>query len=117
MPGGTIAHDQPAHDQPAATPASDALAARMDARRRQFEAEMARAGSLEQALIATTGFVTSITTDAALAGALAEGVLIEAAEAKEDTTPRRKRGNTSVRSTIAIPYFSFARGTGRGDRS
>jgi hypothetical protein len=114
VPGGMIARAEPA-----ATPATDELAARVDARRRQFEAELALAGSLEQALVATSGFVTVVTTDAVLAAALAEGALIEAAGATEGSTPppRRKREGSSVRSTIAIPYFSFARGTGRGDRS
>lgn len=102
-----------------ASPAiADALAARLDARSRRLEAELAGAESFEQAIATTAGFIAAAATEAAVAGALGEFDLDAAGQVEEterrSEAPRKRR---SVRSAIAVPYFSFARGTGRGDRS
>ncbi len=117
---GTMA-DVPTLDQPLpplATHAdADALSMRIDARSRRFEAELAKAESLEHALATTASFVTVVATEAALAEVVSLGAVEEAERASEEASTRRKRRAGSVRSAIAVPYFSFARGTGRGDRS
>lgn len=97
---------------------ADALAARLDARSRRLEAELAGAESFEQVIATTAGFIAVVATEAAVAGALGE--LDPDAAARVEETERRSeapRKRRSVRSAIAVPYFSFARGTGRGDRS
>jgi len=96
---------------------ADALSMRIDARSRQFEAELAKAESLEHALAATASFVAVVATEAVLAEAVSVGTAEDAERASEEASTRRKRRAGSVRSAIAVPYFSFARGTGRGDRS
>ncbi|TWT23766.1 hypothetical protein FQY83_03890 [Luteimonas marina] len=119
---GTMADvPTPTRDQPLpplATHAdADALSMRIDARSRRFEAELAKAESLEHALATTASFVTVVATEAALAEVVSLGAVEEAERASEEASTRRKRRAGSVRSAIAVPYFSFARGTGRGDRS
>lgn len=96
---------------------ADALSMRIDARSRRFEAELAKAESLERALAATASFVAVVATEAVLAEAVSVGTVEDAERATEEASTRRKRRAGSVRSAIAVPYFSFARGTGRGDRS
>ena len=98
--------------------AADAFAARIDARGRRLEAELAKAESFEHAIAATAGFIAVVATEAAVAGALGE-LDADAAEPAEETERRSEapRKRSHVRSAIAVPYFSFARGTGRGDRS
>ena len=103
---------------PEAAVAADAFAARVDARSRRLEAELAKAESFEHAIASTAGFIAAVAAEAAVAGALGE-LDADAAEPAEETERRGEatRKRSSVRSAIAVPYFSFARGTGRGDRS
>lgn len=88
-----------------------------DARSR-LEADLADAESFEHVVAATAGFVAAVAAEAAVAGALGE-LDAEAAAEVEETRRRSEasRKRSGVRSAIAVPYFSFARGTGRGDRS
>ena len=90
--------------------------ARIEARSRQFEDELARAGSMESALALTAGFVAATAAEAVVAEVLAGEHPAAAAKAGSDpeTAPRNRRGQ--VRRAVAVPYFSFARATG-GSRS
>ncbi len=100
-----------------AVAAEAAPLATRDARRR-LEADLADAESFEQVIATTAGFVAAVAAEAAVAGALGE-LDAEAAAEVEETRRRNEasRKRSGVRSAIAVPYFSFARGTGRGDRS
>jgi len=103
---------------PAAHPEAAAISdieARLLARSRQFEDDIVDAASLESAMALTAGFVATATTEAVIAEILS-GDISAAGHADPDTasTPRRAR---SLRGAFAVPYFSFARGTGRGGRS
>ena len=99
--------------------AAEAITARVEARSRRLEADLAKAESFEQAIATTAGFMAVVATEAAVAGALLGELDAEAVEPVEDTRQRKdsSRKRSGVRSAIAVPYFSFARGTGRGDRS
>lgn len=98
--------------------AADALDSRLEARSRRLEADLAKAQSFEHAIATTAGFIAAVATEAAVAGALGE-LDADAAERVEEAERRSEasRKRSGVRSAIAVPYFSFARGTGRGDRS
>lgn len=91
-----------------------ALASRIDAHVRQFEAGVGRDASIETVVAASTGLLAAVTAEAVLAR-LAERQA-EPAPADRAPAPRKRRSN-HVRSAIAVPYFSFARGMGRGGRS
>lgn len=84
------------------------IEAAIEARTRTFEAELRNASDAQQAIAVTAAFVAGTATEAALAAALAEVQAKEpAAEAPARQPPRKRR---SARSTLALPYFSFARG-------
>ena len=98
---------------------ADAAAARIDAHGRRFEAQMEKLESIEQATAAAVGFAAAVTAEAVLLETLSAD-----ADAGEDAAPapdaapaKTKRRGSGVRGAIAVPYFSFARGVGRGDRS
>jgi hypothetical protein len=93
------------------------IEAAIDARTKAFEAELGNADDAHQAIATTVAFVAETATEAALIAALAELQAKEpaaAAEAPARQTPRKRR---SARSSMALPYFSFARGLrgGNGD--
>ena len=93
------------------------IEAAIDARAKAFETEFRNAGDAHQAIAATAAFVAETATEAALTAALAELQAKEpaaAAEVPARQTPRKRR---SARSSMALPYFSFARGLrgGNGD--
>jgi len=91
------------------------IEARLLARSRQFEDDIARAASLESAMALTAGFVATATTEAVIAEILSGDIsAVGHADPDAASTPRRAR---SLRGAFAVPYFSFARGTGRGGRS
>lgn len=98
--------------------AADALAARIESHGLRYEAQVQRSESLEQALAATAGFIAAVAAEAAVAGALGEpGAEAPEARVEQEHRPATPSRRGSVRSAIAVPYFSFARGIGRGDRS
>lgn len=105
----------PVHAENAAT--GDAASARIEAHSRRFEAEMEKVASVEEAVAATAGFVAAVTTEAVLLETLSRGADDARPEAEAAPEESRKRRSGGVRSAIAVPYFSFARGMGRGDRS
>ena len=110
----------PAYAPRAAAPSASAangIEARILAHSRQFEDDIANAASLESAMALTAGFVASAATEAVIAEILSKDIPTAGAghaEADAASTPRRRR---SVRGAFAVPYFSFARGTGRSGRS
>lgn len=104
--------------------ADAAIAARIESRARGFEDEVARAETTGEALAMTAGFIAATATEAALVAALSElrqdHAEAEAADGlhdapRERSAPRRRSGKT--RDVIAVPYFSFARGSRGGSRS
>jgi len=98
--------------------AGNAFEARIVARGHRLEAGLEKAESFEHVIAATAGFIAAIATEAAVAGVRGE-FDVDADERAEEAERRREasRKRSGVRSAIAVPYFSFARGTGRGDRS
>ncbi|MGJ4728681.1 hypothetical protein [Luteimonas sp. SDU101] len=103
----------------ATAPALDQqVEARVNARARQFEDDIAKATSFEGALALTVGFVAAATAEAVVAGLASSEAAPASAGAKSagepDTAPRKHRGH--VRRAVAVPYFSFAR-AGHGGRS
>ena len=88
----------------------DAVSARMQARSEQYEAALVDARSVEQAVRLTVGFITTVVGESLLATPLDTE---RPAAARGDDRPAAP--SRSVRSQIAVPYFSFARGA--GDRS
>ena len=119
QPAQVVANAPVADRSGTATLLADAEAAslRLQARSRQYEAALVDARSIEQAVALTVGFIATVVT---------ESVLVEpadpmdagdggtaAAEPEEDRPASQPRAH-GVRSAIAVPYFSFARGTGRG---
>src|SRR5690606_235883 len=105
------------------------IESRIEARAKAFEAEMARTATASEALALTAGFLAATATEAALVGALSEigktrierdlaaGVENAAPTAPTaPTAPASDRGSRT-RDVIAVPYFSFARGSHRGSRS
>ena len=96
---------------------ADAVSVRLQARSRQYEAALVDARSVEQAVALTVGFITTVVGESLLVDPVDPMDADETGTADADagderpTSQRRGRG---VRSAIAIPYFSFARGPGRG---
>lgn len=120
---------QPEQDAlPAAVPVSflqeaddpdDAVGAAIDARVRAFELDLAGVTDPGEALALTAGLIATTATETALKTALVE--LRRDAAAREQVQagpdrPRPARRSGSSRDVIAVPYFSFARGS-RGSRS
>ncbi|MDH5833795.1 hypothetical protein [Luteimonas kalidii] len=100
----------------------DAVAVRLQARGRQYEAALVDTHSVEQAVALTVSFVTTVVAESLLAKPLGRdagsaAVLPDEDADAEDSSAGQARRSGSVRSAIAVPYFSFARGTGRGGRS
>jgi hypothetical protein len=97
---------------------ADGIEARFLARSREFERDMADIASLDSAMALTAGFVASATTEAVITEILARDIPATTganrADPDADPAPRHRR---SVRGAFAVPYFSFASGTGRGGRS
>jgi hypothetical protein len=93
--------------------------ARVQSRVERFEDEVAKAGSTSQAIALTAGFIATVAVDAAVAGALLEARQsdTDAEEAKASARASAAARARAVRSSIAVPYFSFARGSQRGARS
>ena len=100
---------------------ADAVAVRLQARGRQYEAALVDARSIEQAVALTVGFVTTVVAESLMTPSLeTDPATAAASDAGDDAIEAdagRTRRSGSVRSAIAIPYFSFARGTGRAGRS
>ena len=98
--------------------AVDGIEARFLARSREFERDMADIASLDGAMALTAGFVATATTEAVIAEILARDIPATTGANRADPdaapAPRHRR---SVRGAFAVPYFSFASGTGRGGRS
>ncbi len=100
---------------------ADAVAVRLQARGRQYEAALVDARSIEQAVALTVGFVTTVVAESLMTPDLeTDPATAATADPGDEVTggdagPARRSG--SVRSAIAVPYFSFARGMGRGGRS
>lgn len=92
---------------------ADAASARIQARSRQYEAALVDARSVEQAVGLTVEFVTTLVGENLLARPLDPEAPSTVRGDERPAAP--SRSGRSVRSTIAVPYFSFARGT--GDRS
>jgi hypothetical protein len=92
---------------------AEVRAAAMEARARAFEADVAAAADAGEALTLTAAFVAEAATAAAMAAAFDE--LPAAGAAPEATAPRRGTPRRSARSSLALPYFSFARGLRRGN--
>ncbi|WP_202843496.1 hypothetical protein [Luteimonas saliphila] len=100
-----------------ADPVAGTPPASLHGRDPRYRAALVDAESLERVIAATVGFVAAVATEAVLAddetGAAAAG--------SEEAPARTRRSGSvrsgSVRSAIAVPYFSFAGGTGRGGRS
>jgi len=89
---------------------ADAISVRIQARSRQYEAALVDARSIEQTVRLTVGFVTTVVGESLLARPMdADEAPATAREDERPATPARS--GRSVRSTIAVPYFSFARGT------
>ena len=98
---------------------ADAVSVRLQARGRQYEAALVDARSVEQAVALTVGFVTTVVGESLLVEPMDPMDADETgtADADADTgdeTPVSQRRGRGVRSAIAVPYFSFARGMGRG---
>lgn len=104
-----------------------AIESRFEARAKAFEAEMARTATASDALALTAGYLAATATEAALVAAFSEigksrieGDLAagvdDASAAEPAPSPESHRGS-SARDVIAVPYFSFARGSHRGSRS
>ena len=103
--------------------ADAAIAARIDARAKAFEGEFARAGTTGEALALTAGFIAATATEAVLISALtelrqqhADDELVVEDDAPATGEPQARRSG-STRDAIAMPYFSFARGSRGGSRS
>jgi hypothetical protein len=110
----TLAHD---------VPAAHADQERLDVAVRAFEAELAQAADPAEALALTAGLIAVTATEVALQSALGElrreagGRELARAEVQvEADPPRPARRGSGSRDVIAVPYFSFARGS-RGARS
>jgi hypothetical protein len=112
--------DTPGQDVSALDQA-DAVAVRLQARGRQYEAALVDARSVEQAVALTVSFVTTVVAESLMTPSLetdpATAAASDAGDGSTDTDAAPARRSGSVRSAIAIPYFSFARGTGRAGRS
>ena len=100
---------------------ADAVSVRLQARGRQYEAALVDARSVEQAVALTVGFVTTVVGESLLVEPMdpmdADETRTADADADADTgneMPVSQRRGRGVRSAIAVPYFSFARGMGRG---
>lgn len=98
----------------------DAVDAAIDARVRAFETELARAEDPGEVLALTAGLIATTATEAALLAALGElredGAERGRAERPDNERTRPARRSGGSREVIAVPYFSFARGS-RGSRS
>ena len=92
---------------------ADAASARIQARSRQYEAALVDTRSIQQAVGLTVEFVTTVVGENLLARPLAPDAPATVREDEPSAAP--SRSGRSVRSAIAVPYFSFARGA--GDRS
>jgi len=98
---------------------ADAVSVRLQARSRQYEAALVDARSVEQAVALTVGFITTVVGESLLVDPVDpmdadETGTADADAGAGDERPTSQRRGRGVRSAIAIPYFSFARGTGRG---
>lgn len=113
---------------PAAVPVSslhetddldDAVGAAIDARVRAFEVDLAGVTDPGEALALTAGLIATTATETALKTALGE-LRRDAGEREQSQSgperPRPARNSGGSRDVIAVPYFSFARGS-RGSRS
>lgn len=100
-------------DAPGDAVAAEAASAPPGTRVPRYTPALVDAESLQRAVAMTVGFVVAIATGStpadADAGATASG--------GEQAPATRTRRSGSVRSAIAVPYFSFARGAGRAGRS
>ncbi len=110
--------DAPAADRSSAATLladADAVSVRLQARSRQYEAALVDARSVERAVAVTIGFIATVIGESRLVGPMgADGTGTADADAGGEERPAGQRRVRGVRSAIAVPYFSFARGTGRG---
>ena len=65
----------------------------------------------------TAGFVATATTEAVVAEILSRDITSTGDDRADPDAAPAPRHRRSVRGAFAVPYFSFARGTGRGGRS
>ena len=89
-----------------------------DARAKAFEEEFRNAGDAHEAIALTAAFVAETAVEAALTAAFAEAQADDKAKPEPEAPAREsRRKRRSARSTLALPYFSFARGLrgGNGD--
>ena len=94
--------------------------ATIEARVRQLDASLAEATDPAEALAVTAGLVAATATEVALQAALSElrkeFAVREHAPQANTEIPHPVRRSGGSRDVIAVPYFSFARGS-RGSRS
>lgn len=93
-----------------------------DEARKAFEADIARAANTGEAIAIAAGYIAVTATETALAAAMEDlerrreerKAIADADTERKEPATRRKASAT--RELIAVPYFSFARGS-RGSRS
>lgn len=93
-----------------------------DEARKAFEADIARAGNTGEAIAIAAGYIAVTATEVALATAMDDlerrrderKAMADADTERREPATRRK--TSATRELIAVPYFSFARGS-RGSRS
>ena len=94
--------------------------ATVEARATQLDASLAGAADPAEALALTAGMIAAPATEVALQTSLSERrsgfATREHAPQANTETPRPARRSGGSRDVIAVPYFSFARGS-RGSRS
>ncbi len=103
--------------------ALEAISESLESRTRAFEARIENAADTSEASALAVGFLAASITEVALATALNDiaddvAAVEDIASNKEakDQPPRASRRAARSRDLIAVPYFSFARGS-RGSRS
>lgn len=117
MPASIAAAATPAAQSDLDAAAIDGIEARILVRSRQFEDDIVNAASLETTMALTAGFVATATTEAVFSEILSADITNTGADRADPDAAPAQRHRRSVRGAFAVPYFSFARGTGRGGRS
>ena len=116
--GMTAAPDQAGEASgPLTDPAPSGHPARSDAAGDAFEGGLVGVATLEEAVVTTAGLAAVAGAEAVIAG-LADAPSAGAWRVvRAEADPGARRGHGHVRRAVAVPYFSFARGAGRGSRS
>ena len=94
------------------------IEARIEARIQAFETELAQASGVGDSIALTAGLVANAATEVALLAVLGEANdggdrRASAGDAEARARPAAQR-TASTREQIAVPYFSFARGSRAG---